>query len=220
MKRLLADAPRATKKAKLAEGAPVLAPGSTAQFYSKSKDVDDLGSGGADWRKRLSNFWPCEVAVEGAAYPSVEHAFHALKAKHCSDRPEMAAWFEVGGKLGRAAPKDAKTAGGKGAYKKYKAVLDIEAWAARRDEVTIAAVRARAASDPAYRAILRATRALRLQLLHFERQGEKSYWGGALGPDGAVKGRNRLGEILMAVREELHEDGADGPPQVGASCAE
>ena len=46
------------------------------QFYSKSKDADDLNISIPDWRKRLSNFWPCQVEVAGRSYPSVEHAFH------------------------------------------------------------------------------------------------------------------------------------------------
>jgi hypothetical protein len=42
--------------------AMLLPVGATAIFYSKSKDVDDLGLGRADWRKVLSNFHPCELA--------------------------------------------------------------------------------------------------------------------------------------------------------------
>ena len=89
---------------------PLLARGSVAQFYSKSKAVDDLpvagavgdaavrtgGSRcGADWRRVLSNFHPCEVEVGGRCYPSVEHAFHAAKCL-CSSNPAAAKAFEVG----------------------------------------------------------------------------------------------------------------------------
>jgi predicted NAD-dependent protein-ADP-ribosyltransferase YbiA (DUF1768 family) len=70
------------------------------QFYSKSKDVADLGrldegpiasswDKVANWRKVLSNFHPIEITVKNRTYPSVEHYFHAGKAL-CSNRPQYA----------------------------------------------------------------------------------------------------------------------------------
>lgn len=179
---------------------------SLLQFYSKSKDIDDLPSLGiADWRKRLSNFWPCEIDVGGKKYPSVEHAFHALKALHCSDKPTMAVDFECGGRVG-SNPQNAKTAGGKGAYKKVGATLDLAKWDAQRDDATMIALRARVACDAEFCAILRATAGQ--YLLHFERQAAKAYWGGAVSAStGKVVGRNRLGEMLMGLRQELLDVG-------------
>jgi len=84
-----------------ADGAALLTTGATAVFYSKSKDIDDLGLGRADWRKVLSNFHPVELNVDGRRYPSVEHAFHAAKAR-CSSNPSAAAHFEVGGSVPKA----------------------------------------------------------------------------------------------------------------------
>ena len=171
------------------------------QFYSKSKDQDDLSLGLRDWRKRLSNFWPCVIEVDGKRYPSVEHAFHAAKALRCSDKPEMAAGFECGGTVG-AAPQSAKTAGGKGAYKRLGATLDLAKWDAERDTATMSALRARVACDEQFCTILRATAGS--QLLHFERQAAKAYWGGAVdAASGYVVGRNRLGQMMMELREEL-----------------
>lgn len=170
------------------------------QFYSKSKDMDDLGLGVCDWRKRLSNFWPCKIQIDGHAYPSVEHAFHAAKAA-CSDKPTMAANFRCGGRVGPSA-QAAKSAGGKGAYKKMGASLDVAKWNAQRDDATMAALRARALCDPEFCMILRATAGKRL--LHFERHAAKAYWGGAIdAKTGGVLGCNRLGEMLMTLRAEL-----------------
>ena len=156
------------------------------QFYSKSKDADDLNISIPDWRKRLSNFWPCQVEVAGRSYPSVEHAFHggsvdragpcfrtnvnspffvacipppthpsinqsinqsikAAKAR-CSDKPQMAREMECGGSV-PADPHKAKSAGGKGAYTRAGAKLDIARWDAERDGATMAALRARLAVD-------------------------------------------------------------------------
>ena len=65
-----------------------------AQFYSKSKDADDLELGLPNWRKILSNFHPVTLVVDGREYPSVEHYFHAAKAMY-SDKPDIATKFEV-----------------------------------------------------------------------------------------------------------------------------
>lgn len=182
------------------------------QFYSKSKDADDLSLGIPDWRKRLSNFWPCKIEVEGKLYPSVEHAFHAAKALHCSDKPVMAASFECGGKVG-ANPLAAKSAGGKGAYKKLGATLDLAKWDAQRDAATMHALRARVACDEEFCSILRAT--ANDYLLHFERHAATSYWGGAVSTStGKVIGCNRLGEMLMELRTEL----LSGKTSAAASC--
>ena len=172
------------------------------QFYSKSKDADDLGIGLKDWRKRLSNFHSCKIEIDGRCYPSVEHAFHASKAR-CSDRPEIARTFECGGSVG-SNPAAAKTAGGKGGFKKQHATLDQAQWDRVRDAETTKALRARARADAEFCSILRATAAHNVHLLHFERQAGKAYWGGAVDATGTIVGRNRLGELLMELREELN----------------
>merc|ERR1719231_1892886 len=90
-----AGATTATASAGAGAAAPIV------QFYSKSKDSDDLGLGIPDWRKRLSNFWPCVIEVDGRRYPSIEHCFHAAKAL-CSSKPEIAVDWECGGSVGAA----------------------------------------------------------------------------------------------------------------------
>ena len=46
----------------------LLAVGATAVFSSQSKDADDLGIGRADWRKVLSNFFPCQLEIGRKRY--------------------------------------------------------------------------------------------------------------------------------------------------------
>ena len=172
------------------------------QFYSKSKDDDDLGLGLKDWRKRLSNFWPCVIEIDGRKYPSVEHAFHAAKA-YSSDKPEMAVHFECGGAVG-VSPAAAKKAGGRAGFARHGATLDCMKWDVERDGATMAALKARAHADDEYCSILRRPKELGLYLLHFERQASKAYWGGAVDrASGEIVGVNRLGEMLMDIREGL-----------------
>ena len=64
------------------------------------------------------------------------------------------------------------------------------------------ALKARVSCDKEFCNILRAT--ARKYLLHFERQADKAYWGGAVcSTTGNVVGRNRLGEMLMELRTDL-----------------
>ena len=54
------EPPAAKRRRKIAGS---IADGSLVQFYSKSKDVDDLGLGMAGWRKVLSNFHMGVISV-------------------------------------------------------------------------------------------------------------------------------------------------------------
>ena len=68
----------------------------------------------------------------------------------------------------------------------------------------MAALKARAHADGEYRTILLRTKELEVHLLHFERQASKSYWGGAVDrASGEIVGVNRLGTMLMELRESL-----------------
>jgi ribA/ribD-fused uncharacterized protein len=173
--------------------------GATVIFYSKSADADDLALGVPHWRKVLSNFHPVEIEVGGRRYPSVEHAFHAAKAR-CSNKPEVAAAFEIGGSVPANAAA-AKKAGGRAGFAKMGATLDCAEWDRVRDDATMMALRARWLADPLFRHILLATRDLNLTLVHFERGGWRSYWGGTVIADNIVVGANTLGRMLMELRD-------------------
>ena len=92
------------------------------QFFSKSKDQDDLDIGVNDWRKILSIFSPHIIEIDGEKYPSIGSAHYAAKAR-CSGKPEMAQAFEVGGKVGATA-EAAKAADSTKNYKEIGAKLD------------------------------------------------------------------------------------------------
>lgn len=188
-------------------------------FYSQSKDDDDLEIGLPTWRKELSNFAAAAapIVIEGRSYPTVEHAFQAAKYLRCAT-PKVAAHavatdFEVGGKIKTA--RAAKSSGGRGGMTKRSCALDIAAWAREADGVMQAALRARAETDARFASVLTATRRQRVQLVHFERSSAKSYWGGSISSDGAIVGRNRLGEMLMELRESI--DATEAADTVGAA---
>ncbi len=190
-------------------------------FYSKSKSKADLGKGiPADWRKQLSNFWPAQVTIDGRTYPSVEAAFQAAKAMH-STKPEMAKEFEVGGSIGPD-PAAAKQHGTKKAYREAGATLKAKDWDAARDAAMFQILEARYADDPMFRKILHASKELNVVLLHYERSGAKAYWGGAV-KDGHIVGKNRLGEMMMLLRDgkglQEGESGAAGPAAEPAASA-
>ena len=183
-------------------------------FYSKSKSKADLGKPiPADWRRQLSNFWPQEVEVDGRKYPNPEAAFQAAKAL-MSSKPEMAKEFEVGGSIGPD-PADAKKAGSKKAYKAAGATLKAADWDQVRNEAMMNVLKARYASDPMFRQILEATLKSNILLLHYERIGAKSYWGGAV-KDGEIVGENMLGRLLMTLRLR----GAEASEAASAAASE
>jgi ribA/ribD-fused uncharacterized protein len=190
-------------------------------FYSKSKSKADLGKAiPADWRRQLSNFWPQEIEVNGRHYPNAEAAFQAAKAME-SSKPELAKNFEVGGSIGPD-PADAKKAGTKKAYKEAGATLKAADWDKKRNEAMMDILQARYDSDPMFRQILEATLKANILLLHYERSGAKSYWGGAV-KDGEIVGENMLGRMLMQLRLRNSETGAAGeaaaPAQATAAPA-
>jgi len=186
------------------------------QFYSKSKDQADLRDalGPLNWRRALSNFHASPLTVGGLAYPTPEHAFHAAKYGHC-DKPGLAARFEVGGGGGggggRAVGRDpaaAKLAGGRGGMAKLGATLDARSWGAAREGAMRTICEARWEQHAPFREALRAVAARGWRLLHFERAGAKSFWGGAVSrATGQVEGANALGEMLMALAAA--RDGAE-----------
>ena len=179
-------------------------------FYSKSKSKADLGKAiPADWRRQLSNFWPQEVEVDGRKYPNPEAAFQAAKAM-TSSKPEMAKEFEVGGSIGPE-PADAKNAGTKKAYKAAGATLKAADWDKVRVEAMMKVLQARYAADPMFRQILEATLKSNILLLHYERSGAKSYWGGAV-KDGEIVGENMLGRLLMTLRLRGEQASAESGP--------
>jgi predicted NAD-dependent protein-ADP-ribosyltransferase YbiA (DUF1768 family) len=205
-----------------APGRPAAPPGpargTVLQFFSKSAEADDLGLGVPGWRRVLSNFHPAAVALDGRRYPTAEHAFHAAKAR-CSDRPQLAADFEVGGRVG-GDPVAAKRAGGRAGFARRGATLDRSRWGRECDEVQLRVLRQRAAADALFGRILRAVHTRGLRLLHFERAGARSYWGGSISRGtGELVGENRLGKLMLQVAAEAAAAAAAGEGQAAEEPA-
>ncbi len=132
----------------------------------------------------LSNFWPAEIEFEGIRYPSVEHAYQAAKSLNTEDRRRIAAISD---------PAEAKRAG--------RALSLRPDWETAKFEVMEVCVRAKFMTHPDLRAKLLATGNAELV--------EGNAWGDRVWGVYEGQGENRLGKILMRVREECRGRGAE-----------
>lgn len=172
-------------------------------FYSKSAEK---------LPQSLSTFTRVDppLTYKGRKFESIEHAFQAAKYLFTSPpRPDIADEFAVGGAFGGKHPHHAKREGGKAAMKRRGVVLDVTEWNAHAHDIMVQLVRKRAAVDSFYKSLLKFLAKHKVHLYHFERAGEKSYWGGFFpkgGPQTAAswKGQNTLGRILMAEGARLN----------------
>ncbi len=194
----------------------------TVLFFSKSKLQSALKPGlPENWLRVLSNFHPCPLVIDGMCYPTLEHAFHAHKAL-CSSRPEIARMFAVavednndnddadkngGGNMSCTVgsdPRMAKKHGGRKGFRNLGAVLDVKQWNDRRISVTAKLLEAKWQQDSLFREVLASTDGM--YLLHFERSGAKSFWGGSFSKTtGNIQGENYLGKMLMSLRQNKKE---------------
>eukprot|EP00928_Gymnodinium_smaydae_P043729 TRINITY_DN29249_c0_g1_i3.p1 TRINITY_DN29249_c0_g1~~TRINITY_DN29249_c0_g1_i3.p1 ORF type:complete len:323 (-),score=42.84 TRINITY_DN29249_c0_g1_i3:86-1054(-) len=180
-------------------------------FFSKSKCSDDLEIGQCEWRQILSNFHVLKTPLQcwGRRYFSVEHGYQAAKFLYAAFprqlAEEVALELEAERPMGRVAPLEAKMFGAKRGMQKCGCELDVDAWEKSSDSVMRSLLEARWASDPDFRRILFEAKRQRVHLVHFERSGASSYWGGCI-KDGDILGQNKLGEMLM----ELAARGSEG----------
>jgi len=79
--------------------------------------------------------------------------------------------------------------------KKLGYELDVGRWNSVREQIMMHLLRTRANVDQDFRSILIASDG---ELLHSDRAGVKSFWGGS-----DKGGQNTLGKLLMQLREEL-----------------
>lgn len=152
----------------------------------------------------LSNFHPCEVVLVGLdgleeAYPSVEHAFQAMKTEDPEQRRAIrdAPLPTQAKRLGRRAALSGATPTG-------SRWIGREGWEAVRLAVMIDALRAKF-RDPDLRRKLIETGERELI--------ERNSWGdaiwGKVRAGGAWIGENLLGQALMQVRRELRDRDRD-----------
>ena len=163
-----------TKPVKTKKSKKTLGNNRTTMYYNKSKNIDDLGLKIPEWRRILSNLYPIEIEVDGSIYPSVEHAFHAAKAKY-SSKPEVSSYFEVGGRVS-SDPTEVKKSSTQKAFAEFGAKVDLKRWKEQDNEM-MKALRARLKADELSGKILIQLNSKGIQLVYYERT-KKSYWGG------------------------------------------
>jgi len=128
----------------------------------------------------LSNFWPAEVEFEGRKYPSVEHAYQAAKSLDPADRERIAAL---------KTPAEAKAAG--------RALKVRPDWDTAKFDVMERCVLYKFSNHPELKQKLLDTGDAELI--------EGNTWGDRIWGVYQGEGENRLGKILMKVREQLKE---------------
>ena len=130
----------------------------------------------------LSNFYEHPITYNGLVYPTNEHFFQAMKTPILSEQLEIAA---------AATPGRAKRLG-------RKATLWSN-WEEIKEDVMLQALRLKFA-DPALAEKLLATDG---EYLIEGNWWHDNYWGVCSCEKCEHQGRNRLGELLMKVREEI-----------------
>ncbi|HEY8506448.1 MAG TPA: NADAR family protein [Gemmataceae bacterium] len=131
----------------------------------------------------FSNFSKHSVFLKGKRWPTTEHFFQAQKFAGTGHEEEVRRC------------KTAREAANLGRSRRLPLRRD---WEKVKDRVMYEAVRAKFTQHAELREVLLGTRDAKL-VEHTERD---SYWGD--GGDGS--GKNRLGQILMQVREELRRE--------------
>ena len=173
-------------------------------FYSKSVDHDTLAIGVPEWQRHLSNFaeMPQPLELHGRRYRTVEHAYQAHKFIHVNDAA-VADTFTIDSpaNVGRTGA-DAKRAANS------RSLSLGASWDAAKDEVMRQALSARALVDDKFVQVLLAAREQERPLQHYEPQRDP-YWGGTKDAAGRFRGRNRLGELLMQLAEQLSDGGSE-----------
>jgi ribA/ribD-fused uncharacterized protein len=136
----------------------------------------------------LSNFWPAQVTLDGVTYPTVEHAYQAAKTLDHGLRRRISVAETPGkakrlGKMGQLFPLRSD-------------------WNEVKVSIMADLLRQKFA-DPT----------LRLKLLQTGRdilcegnEWHDNFWGSCQCPKCNSQGQNILGQILMAIRQELLQE--------------
>jgi ribA/ribD-fused uncharacterized protein len=140
----------------------------------------------------FSNFSPHPIRLKGKTWPTSEHYFQAQKFAGTSDEDEVrrAKSPMIAARMGRSRKRPLR-----------------KDWESVKDSIMHDAVLAKFTQYEDLQATLLATGALTI----VEHTEKDRYWGD--GGDGS--GKNRLGQILMRVREELRSVATPGDPAPG-----
>lgn len=161
-------------------------------FFSKSKNLE---------HRYLSNFQVLDKGfviddtfvlkeLVGRRFHSIENAFQASKL--CCGNFD-ASHLDI---IEELPPVDARRYGSKGNFKKHNKVLNVEVWNRISTTIMKQLLKLRYNSDECFRDFIQEAKRNQMNLYHFERSGEKSYWGGFF-KDGQWKGKNTLGRLMQ-----------------------
>ena len=177
-----------------------------ASFFSKAKADRSVPGLPTNWPQHLSNFTriPGGLLWQDELFPTVEHAFQAAKWRYCAQfTPEQAATvcaiYTEFTEPSPLTPAEAKRRGGKTYMAQQHIHLKGEKWNEAAPKIMAQILRARYRADALFRHILAQTHRHQIYLLHFERSGAKSVWGGCL-KNREIHGQNLLGHLLMKLR--------------------
>jgi predicted NAD-dependent protein-ADP-ribosyltransferase YbiA (DUF1768 family) len=175
------------------------------QFFSRSKTDTKMMGGTQDWARYLSNFARLPASSQ---YPTVEAAFGFAKYGVAEEIDPESKNAKVPDFSAMTDGLQAKRAHGRKGMKEHGFVLKSNKLA-QWNQVRVAEMRRileeRWSSDSKFRAILRDVLKSGRGLLHFERSGKKSFWGGCISKKtGEVVGKNTLGLLMLAIARE-HE---------------
>lgn len=134
----------------------------------------------------LSNFWPCKVQYDGIIWPTAEHFYQSTKTDNQQQKKDI---------LNASTPGRAKRLGRR---------VDLSPnWEQTKDDAMLLAVRLKFNQNPDLAKLLMATGDS--ELIEGN-QWHDNYWGACSCSrcQNRVK-NNRLGEILMRVRNELNK---------------
>ena len=184
-----AEEEKPKKKRVLKAKVPKEEPGEEPVFFF-------AGNPALNEHKEFSNMHEAPIQVDGITFPTVEHYFQWSKAKMFGDA-------DIQNKiLKTASPKSVKTYG-----KKVKG-FDEEAWNEKKDSVMRTAVKAKLMQHPDILKKLRDTGTRPIA----EADPRGKYWGiGTSSETSKAKdpsrwpGQNKMGKILMELRDELKE---------------
>jgi ribA/ribD-fused uncharacterized protein len=127
----------------------------------------------------LSNFFPAVVTFADRDYPTVEHAYQAAKSKKKRDREKM---------LSMQTPYDAKHLG-----RSFELRPD---WERIKEKIMLMLLRQKFDQQPFKRWLIETDDAELIEGNYWN----DTYWGVCNG-----EGQNRLGMLLMQVRDELQD---------------
>ncbi len=139
-----------------------------------------------------------------ASFYSIEALFQAMKFLYLLHQSATVAAKEIQKLTEEKFGAKAKSAGGKGVFKRLGLVLD-KSWTSVQNLVMKMAVEMRASVDKEYADKLIESSNQQFTWMHFEFRGTK-YWGGQFSKaTGEWIGKNMLGKIMRQVGDELVE---------------